>query len=159
MTTPREGCTEKCLVRKLENFTQNDLWPVSWGGIFGVLFGSKLWSFLSGFFHAKGQDFQWTTQHQSTFDAMKHALIPQSYSTTPVPLTPLASPLTHLTWAVDGNWKPLAFFSRKLQHHWPWASGHVFSKHLEGRQFHIYTDHKPQIFALVNSYNNATSPF
>ena len=74
----------------------------------------KFQSFLGGFFHAKGHDLQWTTQHQSTFDAMKHALVPQSYSTTPVPLTPLASPLTHLTWAVDSNWKPLAFFSRKL---------------------------------------------
>ena len=49
-------------------------------------------------FHVKGQDFQWTTEHQSAFDATKHALARQPYSTTPAPQLPLASPSTHLTW-------------------------------------------------------------
>lgn len=73
---------------------------------------------LHGLSHAKGQDFQWTTQHQSVFDATKHALAsatllnhPSATATTCITVD--ASDLAIggvLEQFLDGNWKPLAFF-------------------------------------------------
>ena len=61
---------------------------------------------------------------------------------------------------VDGAWQPLAFFSKRMQ---PAQSRYStfgrellaaylavkhFRHHLEGRCFHILTDHRPLVFAM-----------
>ena len=72
--------------------------------------------------HVKGSDFQWTERLQSAFNGTKQALAsatllihPSNTATTC--LTVDASNLAVggvLEQFLDGNWKPLAFFSRKL---------------------------------------------
>lgn len=69
---------------------------------------------------------------------------------------------------LDGNWKPLAFFSRKLdkaQKSYSTFDRELLAMHsavkhfayfLEGRRFHIYTDHKPLMFALASSSEHWT---
>ena len=126
---------------------------------------------LHGLSHAKGQDFQWTTQHQSAFDATKHALAsatllnhPSATATTCITVD--ASDLAVggvLEQFLDGNWRPLAFFSRKLDKAQKsystfdrellamYSAVQHFSYFIEGRRFHIYTDHKPLTFALASS--------
>ena len=126
---------------------------------------------LHGLSHAKGQDFQWTTQHQSAFDATKHALAsatllnhPSTTATTCITVD--ASDLAVggvLEQFLDGNWKPLAFFSRKLDKAQKsystfdrellamYSAVKHFSYFIEGRRFHIYTDHKPLTFSLASN--------
>ena len=126
---------------------------------------------LHGLSHARGQDLQWTAQHQSAFDATKHALAsatllnhPSATATTCITVD--ASDLAIggvLEQFLDGNWKPLAFFSRKLDKAQKsystfdrellamYSAVKHFSYFIEGRRFHIYTDHKPLTFALASS--------
>ena len=70
---------------------------------------------------------------------------------------------------LDGSWKPLAFFSKKLNN--AQKSYSTFDRELlaiflavkhftyfiEGRQFHIYTDHKPLSFAFASSSQRWTA--
>jgi len=126
---------------------------------------------IHGLSHAKGQDFQWTTQHQAALDASKLALASATLHNHPIAtattcLTVDASDLAIggvLEQFLDGNWKPLAFFSRKLdkaQKSYSTFDRELLAMHsavkhfayfLEGRRFHIYTDHKPLTFALASS--------
>ena len=65
--------------------------------------------------------------------------------------------------AVDGQWKPISFFSRKLNpaklkysaFDRELLAAYLATRHfqffLEGRVFHINTDHKPLTFALQSS--------
>ena len=127
--------------------------------------------------HAKGRDFQWTAQHQSAFDATKEALAsavllvhPSANATTC--LTVNASDLVIggvLEQFLDGSWKPLAFFSRKLDNAQKsystfdrellamYSAVKHFAYLIEGRKFHIYTDHKPLTFAFASSSERWTS--
>ena len=127
--------------------------------------------------HAKGRDFQWTAQLQSAFIATKQALAtatllvhPSATATTC--LTVDASDLAVggvLEQFLDGSWKPLAFFSRKLDKAQKsystfdrellamYSAVKHFAYFIEGRRFHIYTDHKPLTFALASSSERWTS--
>ena len=118
--------------------------------------------------HAKGDKFLWSDQLQSAFDTTKHALAsatllnhPSTTATTC--LTVDASDLAVggvLEQFLNGTWKPLAFFSRKLEKSYStfdrellamYSAIKHFAYFLEGRKFHIYTDHKPLTFALASS--------
>ena len=132
---------------------------------------------LHGMSHAKGQAFQWSAQLQSAFDATKEALAsavllvhPSVTATTC--LTIDASDLAIggvLEQLLDGNWKPLAFFSRKLDKAQKsysafdrellamYSAVKHFAYFVEGRRFYIYTDHKPLTFALASSSERWTS--
>ena len=121
--------------------------------------------------HAKGDKFLWSDQLQSAFDTTKHALAsatllnhPSTTATTC--LTVDASDLAVggvLEQFLNGTWKPLAFFSRKLDKAQKsystfdrellamYSAIKHFAYFLEGRKFHIYTDHKPLTFALASS--------
>ena len=127
--------------------------------------------------HAKGKDFQWTESLQSAFDATKQALAsatllvhPSTTATTC--LTVDASNLAVggvLEQFLEGNWKPLAFFSRKLDKAQKsystfdrellamYSAVKHFSYFVEGQTFHIYTDHKPLTFAFASSSECWTS--
>ena len=123
--------------------------------------------------HVKGDKFQWSDQLQSAFDATKHALAsatllnhPSATATTC--LTVDASDLGVLEQFLDGSWKPLAFFSRKLDKAQKsystfdrellaiYSAIRHFAYFLEGRHFHIYTDHKPLTFALASGSEHWT---
>ena len=70
---------------------------------------------------------------------------------------------------LDGQWKLLAFFSRKLDKAQPsystfdcellamYSAVKHFAYFVEGRKFHIYTDHKPVTFAFSSSSDRWTS--
>ena len=132
---------------------------------------------LHGLTNAKGQEFQWTPQHRSAFDATKEALSTAALLVHPSPtattcLTTDASDLAIggvLEQFLDGQWKPLAFFSRKLdkaQQSYStfdrellamYSAVKHFAYFIEGRKFHIYTDHKPLTFAFSSSSDRWTS--
>ena len=77
---------------------------------------------LHGMAHAKGQDFQWSAQLQSAFDATKEALAsavllvyPSATATTCCTVDALGVAFGGvLEQFLGGSWKPLSFFSRKL---------------------------------------------
>ena len=126
---------------------------------------------LNGLSHAKGQDLQWTTQHQSAFDATKHALASPTLLNHPSATATTCITVDASDWAIgdvlkqflDGNWKPQAFFSRKLDKAQKsystfdrellamYSAVKHFSYFIEGRRFQIYTNHKPLTFALASS--------
>ena len=70
---------------------------------------------------------------------------------------------------LEGSWKPLAFFSRKLDKAQKsysafdrellamYSAVKHFAYFIEGRRFHIYTDHKPLTFAFASSSDRWTS--
>ena len=61
---------------------------------------------------------------------------------------------------IDGEWKPISFFSKRLRGAETrystfgrellavYLAIHYFRHFLEGRQFHVYTDHKPLVYAF-----------
>ena len=126
--------------------------------------------------HAKGRDFQWTAHLQSAFDATKQTLAsvtllvhPSATATTC--LTVDASDVAvggALEQFLDGTWKPLAFLSRKLDKAQKsystfdrellamYSAVKHFSYFIEGRRFHIYTDHKSLTFAFASSSDRWT---
>ena len=120
----------------------------------------------------KGPDkkFKWTTECQEAFKNTKEALAVATLLVHPQPNSPTclstdASDIAvgaALEQFIDGQWKPNAFCSRKLR---PpetrystfdrellaiYLSIRHFRYFLEGRNFHIYTDHKPLTYALGN---------
>lgn len=121
--------------------------------------------------HKRGRDFQWDESLQSAFDATKEALAsavllvhPSATATTC--LTVDASDIAiggTLEQFLDGSWKPLAFFSRKLDRAQKsysafdrellamYSAVKHFAYFVEGRRFHIYTDHKLLTFAFASS--------
>ena len=126
--------------------------------------------------HVKGSDFQWTKRLQSAFNETKQALAsatllihPSNTATTCLIVD--ASNLAVggvLEQFLDGNWKPLAFFSRKLdkaQKNYSTFDRELFAiyaavKHfgyfIEGRRFHIFTDNKPLTFAFASNSDRWT---
>ncbi len=119
----------------------------------------------------------WTPDAEKAFTEFKHALITA---------TTLAHPKEDATLALftdasdraiggalhqshgDSSFQPLAFFSRKLSEAERrystydrellaiFASVRYFRTYLEGRNFIIYTDHKPLQFALAKASENAS---
>ena len=94
------------------------------------------------------------------------------YSFTPELPQLLAWRLTHLMWLLGcpgaiPRWhlETINFFLSEtgqgteiIQHFWPWTPRNVFSSQvfLQGRRFHIYTDHKPLTFAFASSSDRWT---
>ena len=119
----------------------------------------------------------WTDRASSAFISAKEALANAALLTHPK----LSAPTCILTDASDvavgailqqyiaGNWCPMAYFSKKLK---PpetrystfdrellavYLSIKHFSHFVEGREFHVLTDHKPLTFAL-NSHSDRQTP-
>ena len=148
-----------------------------WHGQFLQPHAAALMVPLYSMSHAKGKDFQWTESLQSAFDATKQVLAsatllvhPSTTATTC--LTVDASDLAVggvLEQFLEGSWKPLAFFSRKLDKAQKsystfdrellamYSAVKHFSYFVEGQCFHIYTDHKPLTFAFASSSERWTS--
>ena len=112
--------------------------------------------------------FTWNTSCQQAFDAAKRTLSETVMLVHPHPnaatcITTDASNLAVgavLEQFIDGQWKPISFFSKKLS---PaelnysafdrellaaYLAVRHFQYFVEGRVFHINTDHKPLTFAL-----------
>ena len=120
----------------------------------------------------RADTFVWSDAAAAAFDAVKCALADATMLVYPVSGCPLnvavdASNVAVgavLQQQVDNIWQPLAFFSRLLK---PaetrystfgrellaaYSAVRHFHHYLEGREFHILTDHKPLSFALhINS--------
>ena len=115
--------------------------------------------------------FAFTKEAEDSFEAIKSALAEITLLHHPEPNTQLAVMTDASTVAigavlqqfVNGEWRPLSFFSRKLK---PaetrystfgrellaiFLSIRHFRHMLEGRPFAVYTDHKPLTFALRTS--------
>lgn len=110
----------------------------------------------------------WDDATESAFGAIKRALADAALLAHPNPKFPLALMTDASSSAVgavlqqrvDGAWQPLAFFSKRMtpaQTRYSvfgrellamYLAVRHFKHHLEGRQFTIYTDHKPLTFAL-----------
>ena len=125
----------------------------------------------------KGKDFQWNDQLQAAFDDTKEALAsaallvhPSTTATTCLSVD--ASDLAVggvLEQFIDGEWKPLGFFSRKLDKAQKsystfdrellamYSAVKHFAYFLEGRRVHIYTDHKPLTFAFASGSERWTA--
>ena len=115
--------------------------------------------------------FTWTVSCQKAFEEAKQTLSeavmlvhPQPHA--PTCITTDASNLAVgavLEQFIDGQWMPISFFSKKLNHAELnysafdrellaiYLSVRHFQYFVEGRTFHINTDHKPLTFALQSS--------
>ena len=115
--------------------------------------------------------FAWTVSCQKAFEEAKQTLSeavmlvhPQPHA--PTCITTDASNLAVgavLEQFIDGQWMPISFFSKKLNHAELnysafdrellaiYLSVRHFQYFVEGRTFHINTDHKPLTFALQSS--------
>ena len=132
---------------------------------------------LHSLLKGKSQSLTWTDAATASFRATKDALAKASLLTYPTPNAPTclmtdASDMAVgavLQQNIDGTWKPISFFSRKLT---PTETRYStfdrellavylgikhFRHFLEGRSFHVLTDHKPLTYAL-NSRSDRYSP-
>jgi cleavage and polyadenylation specificity factor subunit 1 len=120
----------------------------------------------------KTQDISWTPECQTAFEESKSALASATLLYHPNPsaktsLTVDASDKAvggQLEQYIDGMWRPIAFFSRKLstaEQKYSTFDRELLSVYLavkhfrhfvEGRSFTIYTDHKP----LTSSFSSAS---
>uniref|UniRef100_A0A5S6QYA9 RNA-directed DNA polymerase n=1 Tax=Trichuris muris TaxID=70415 RepID=A0A5S6QYA9_TRIMR len=115
-----------------------------------------------------GQTFVWSTAAAEAFDTIKTTLVNCTLLTHPNPKSRLALFTDASDIAIgavlnqleNGAWRPLAFFSKKLQPTETRYSAYDkellaiylaikrFRHQLEGRQFTIFSDHKPLSFAF-----------
>lgn len=118
----------------------------------------------------------WTIERQKAFEHCKSqlrnaALLAHPTQNDPLALVTDASDLAigaTLQQKIQGYWKPLAFFSRKLSpaerlygtYDRELLAAYAATKHfkfmLEGRYFTLYTDHKPLTFGLKQKPDKAT---
>ncbi|GBO01107.1 Transposon Ty3-G Gag-Pol polyprotein [Araneus ventricosus] len=118
----------------------------------------------------------WTEEEKLAFESCKNSLAMSTLLVYPSPdarlsLTCDASDRalgSVLSQEENGEWKPLSFFSRKLtpaEQRYSvydrellavYASVHHFSYTLEGRNFTIYTDHKPLIYAFTQKHEKCS---
>ena len=128
--------------------------------------------------HPAGKDHQlsWTDAATIAFNTIKEALATTALLTHPKPFAPTcimtdASDMAVgavLQQEINGHWNPLAYFSKKLQ---PAETRYStfdrellaiylaikhFRHFVEGRDFHIATDHKPLTFALATASDKHT---
>ncbi|XP_025835838.1 uncharacterized protein LOC112906234 [Agrilus planipennis] len=118
----------------------------------------------------------WTTTTKEAFEVCKDSLAQATLLAHPTPDSPLAvfsdaSDLTIgavLQQLVDSSWQPLAFFSRKLTTTERKYAAYdrellaiyeaikYFRHMVEGRQFSIFTDHRPLTFAFKKKEKQCT---
>ena len=128
--------------------------------------------------HPAGKDHQlsWTDAATIAFNTIKEALATTALLTHPKPFAPTcimtdASDMAVgavLQQEINGHWNPIAYFSKKLQ---PAETRYStfdrellaiylaikhFRHFVEGRDFHIATDHKPLTFALATASDKHT---
>ena len=139
--------------------------------------GAELMQPLHSLLKRKSQSITWTDAATTSFQATKDALAKASLLTYPTPNAPTCLMTDASDTAVGavlqqnihGTWKPISFFSRKMT---PaetrystfdrellavYLSIKHFQHFLEGRTFHVLTDHKPLTYAL-NSRSDRHSP-
>ena len=120
---------------------------------------------------ARNTSLEWSAPATTAFDKIKDTLAQSTMLSHPQPDAELclmtdASDVAVgavLQQKVDNHWQPLGFFSKRLH---PaetrysafgrellavYLSIRHFRHHLEGRQFFVWTDHKPLTYALHNS--------
>lgn len=120
---------------------------------------------------------QWTEETEAAFEKTKNSLASATLLAHPVMICPLAiftdaSDIAlgaSLQQLVDGDWQPLAFFSRKLNSTERkyatydrellgiYEAVKYFNHMVEGKKFTIYTDHKPITYAFTKK-NKQCSP-
>ena len=113
----------------------------------------------------------WTTDSEHCFNQAKECLIKATELNFPTPDAPTSISTdasetgigATLQQYVDGKWKPLAFFSKKFNEAESkystfdrellaiYKSVKRFRYFIEGRQFHVYTDHKPLTTTFVSN--------
>ena len=124
----------------------------------------------------KDHKLHWTKQATTAFNTIKESLAATTLLTYPKPFAPTCIMCDALDTAVgavlqqehDGVWRPLSYFSRKL--HPAETRYSTFDRELlaiyllikhfrhfvEGRDFHIATDHKPLTYALATASDKYT---
>ena len=132
---------------------------------------------LHSLLKGKGQSITWTDAATTSFNATKEALAQASlltYPTSDAPTCLMTDASDSAVGAVlqqniSGTWKPISFFSRKLtttETRYSTFDRELLAvylgiKHfrhfLEGRSFHVLTDHKPLTYVL-NSRSDRYSP-
>jgi cleavage and polyadenylation specificity factor subunit 1 len=116
----------------------------------------------------KNTKIEWTKERTDAFKKTKDVLANATMLSHPKASAPTALTVDASDFAIggvleqliDGNWKPLAFFSKKLRKpelkysafDRELLAAHLAIRHfryfLEGRSFTVFTDHKPLTFAL-----------
>ena len=119
----------------------------------------------------------WTEEATKAFEKCKHDLANAALLCFPTPGLPLSLCTDASDWAIgsvlqqfeEGNWRPIAFYSKKLNDAQRvystydrellgvYLSVKHFKHMLEGREFVILTDHKPLTFAFKQK-NEKASP-
>ena len=119
----------------------------------------------------KNHSITWTPELISHFDKAKQSLADAALLVFPLSNVPLSLVCDAsdtgigavLQQQVDGDWQPLAFYSKKLdarQQNYStydrellaiYSAIRHFHNHLDGRCFHVLTDHKPLTFAFTSS--------
>ena len=132
---------------------------------------------LHSLLKGKSVSLTWTDEATASFNATKEALANASLLAYPTPDAPICLMTDASDTAVGavlqqytrGSWSPISFFSRKLspaENRYSTFDRELlavylairhFRHHLEGRQFHVLTDHKPLTYAL-NSRSDRHSP-
>ena len=125
---------------------------------------------LHSLLKGKSRSITWTDTATASFNATKEALAKATLLSYPSPNAPTCLMTNASDTAVGavlqqnikGTWKPISFFSRKLN---PAETRYStfdrellavflgikhFQHFLEGRTFHVLTDHKPLTFALTS---------
>jgi cleavage and polyadenylation specificity factor subunit 1 len=136
-----------------------------------------LHDYLKGAKKKDNRPIQWTEEAKQMFEKCKHDIANAALLAFPSSELPLALCTDASDFAVgsvlqqleNGNWRPIAFFSQKLSQSQKvystydrellgiYLSVKKFKHLLEGRDFVIFTDHKPLTFAFRQS-NEKASP-
>ena len=126
---------------------------------------------LNSLLSSRGKDIRWTPQATTSFHHIKEALAEVTLLFLPLPDAPLSIMTDASNTAigavvqqfVDDQWQPISFFSRKLSSAESrystfdrellaiYSSIRHFKHYVEGRKFHILTDHKPITFSLFSN--------
>lgn len=121
----------------------------------------------------KDRTLEWTEATITAFNTIKDAVTSATLLTHPKPFVPTCIMTDASDTAVgavlqqliNGNWCPIAYFSKKLRptetrystFDWELLAIYLAVKHfrhfVEGREFHIATDHKPLTFALATAFD------
>lgn len=138
---------------------------------------SVLHNYLKGARKNDKRKIEWTEQAKQMFEKCKNDLANAALLTHPNPELPIALFVDASNFAIrsvlqqfeEGTWKPIAFFSKKLNDAQTSYSTYdrellgiylavkKFKHFVEGRNFVIYTDHKPLIFAFQQKNEKAST--